>query len=598
MSGRLFLLAIAALASQAAAAALPPVGDEAGALSRNCDVTLQARNGFTDRAIVIQLSESEVRTRLGTWAKFLVIDRPSLSTISPPSGHGQRRVPAGETVSLTETLPLACNANRRYRLQIVVLRPDFPPDTDRYESVGPYVDQEYTLYHPSADGFTQDPVLQLGDLSRLFPGLEDRRSDAPVASDSPSGDSGDAPGPTGGSAGGGNVAPGPSTWTPPAASEFVPGARTLAAVDLRDVPVGGFPEGLEYVGGAIQVVAHEGRPMLEMDREGTFRVPLPEALPDRFTVEFLYHNPHRFATLLFAPYDPATATRGPSTPHYRPVRAHHFVLSLESTGNGVRPGLGADDLPHAVRVSERHAGAYVDRPVPVQVVVDGELATMFVDGEQVASLPRSTFERAGAVEFYYKGGRGAAYVGDIRVAGDGTGAPSAEPVTQMVVRLPQIPSTADIPLDEVLSGLGVRFGGAQPVDAVLAVAVVREGRVTGSIVSQPIRLGSSLDLGVAGGVNFVGRSDPFVSQPIRVLPDAPYIGETEKNLVFERRPGELILTTSSGGSYEAVVLSAVERARAAGPRGDADALVLMAVPSREAVGTASEPVVLFLAPQR
>lgn len=411
------LALLALFAAQAASAALPtPVHGAAGGplVSRNCDVTVQARNGFADRAIVIQLSESEVRVRRGTWAKFLVADRPSIGMIAPPPGHGQRRILPGGTLSVTETLPLACNANRRYRLQVVVLRPDFPQTAGRYEAVGPYVDQEYTLYHPSADGFTQDPVLQLGDLSRLFPDLEAGPDRDPTAPGNPSDGATDAQDPSGGSADGGDVGPGTSTWTPPATGGFVPGARTLAAADLRDVPVGGFPDALEYVAGSMQVVAHGGRPMLEMDREGTFRVPLPEALPDRFTIEFVYHNPHRFATLLFAPYDPATGT-----PPLDLRPAHHFILSLESNGNGVRPGLRARDLPHATRVSPRYSESYVDGPVRVQGVVDGDRATLFIDGEQVANLPRATFERARAVEFHYKGGRGAAYVGDVRVAGDG-----------------------------------------------------------------------------------------------------------------------------------------------------------------------------------
>lgn len=416
-------LALLALLAASSPADALPLGD-ADVLVRDCDVTIQARNEFVDHAIVIQLSESEVRVRRGTWAKFLVADRPSIGMIGPPPGHGHRRVYPQGTLSVTETLPLACNRERRYRLRISVLRPEIPIDSLHYytltTNLSHVVEQDYTLYHPSADGFTQDPVLRLGDLSRLFPGLEDRPSGGdPVASGSPSG-SGGSPDPLESATGDEAT---PPTWVPPASEGFVPGARTLFASDFRGVAVGAFPDVCFYGGGAMQVVSHGGRPMLEMDREGWFHVPLPDALPDRFTIEFLYHSPHRFATLLFAPYDPATATRPPSSPHYRPVRAHHFILTLESNGNGVRPGLGAGDLPHAVRVSRRVGGApaeaYVDGPVRIQAVVDGERATLFVDGERVAHLPRAGFERAAAVEFYYKGGRGPAYVGDIRITGDG-----------------------------------------------------------------------------------------------------------------------------------------------------------------------------------
>jgi len=70
------------------------------------------------------------------------------------------------------------------------------------------------------------------------------------------------------------------------AGGFVPGTRTLFELDMKPDSLGTFPKQLKALKGSMAVVIKDGVKMLKASNVGEFVVPLPQALPANFTVEF------------------------------------------------------------------------------------------------------------------------------------------------------------------------------------------------------------------------------------------------------------------------------------------------------------------------
>lgn len=80
-----------------------------------------------------------------------------------------------------------------------------------------------------------------------------------------------------------------ATDSPPVeitAGGFAPGSRTLFNLNLSDDSLGTFPKELKALQGSMAVVMRDGQRMLKASNVGHFLVPLPEALPSDFTLEF------------------------------------------------------------------------------------------------------------------------------------------------------------------------------------------------------------------------------------------------------------------------------------------------------------------------
>lgn len=103
-----------------------------------------------------------------------------------------------------------------------------------------------------------------------------------AASPAPSGESG---------ASGGSVNalnPGEGAW---ANYDFKPGAKILYYDDFMKDEVGDFPKRMEFKEGALEIVEWQGSRYLRSTADSKFYVVLPEALPERFTMEFDYSIP-------------------------------------------------------------------------------------------------------------------------------------------------------------------------------------------------------------------------------------------------------------------------------------------------------------------
>jgi outer membrane protein OmpA-like peptidoglycan-associated protein len=97
--------------------------------------------------------------------------------------------------------------------------------------------------------------------------------------------------------------PAPAAGAPPAGAasaagtgawlnyDFVPGSRTIFFEDFSGDAVGDFPVRMKLSDGNLEVANVKGQKLLRVAEAGVIFIVLPEKLPDRFTVEAVYHSP-------------------------------------------------------------------------------------------------------------------------------------------------------------------------------------------------------------------------------------------------------------------------------------------------------------------
>jgi outer membrane protein OmpA-like peptidoglycan-associated protein len=73
--------------------------------------------------------------------------------------------------------------------------------------------------------------------------------------------------------------------------DFVPGSRTIFYEDFSGDAVGDFPARMKLSDGNLEVANVKGQKLLRVAEAGVIFIVLPEKLPDRFTVEAVYHSP-------------------------------------------------------------------------------------------------------------------------------------------------------------------------------------------------------------------------------------------------------------------------------------------------------------------
>jgi OmpA-OmpF porin, OOP family len=191
--------------------------------------------------------------------------------------------------------------------------------------------------------------------------------------------------------------PGDDVW---ANYDFVPGDRVLFADDFANDRVGNFPRRLEFVSGNLEIVEWQGSPYLRSSARSVFQVHLPEALPERFTIEFDMHN--------------GRAVRGTQihteSLDRRAPRNSYFELGYRSGVSTPRGG------PQARTTSTR----LMEEVVPVRIMVDGSYAKVFLNEQRVANIPNAQFNRTNVLQFNFAGSeRHPSYIGNLRIAAGG-----------------------------------------------------------------------------------------------------------------------------------------------------------------------------------
>ncbi|HJR54677.1 MAG TPA: OmpA family protein [Gemmatimonadota bacterium] len=178
--------------------------------------------------------------------------------------------------------------------------------------------------------------------------------------------------------------PGEDAW---ANYDFVPGERVLLYEDFGNDNVGDFPRRLDFVRGNWDVVELNGQRLLRNTgpRHSAFRVPLPESLPERFTIEFSVLLYEGNANL-------ALSTSPPDRGAEHQYRLHHYThnyFDVGSWGVGVTSRDG-NDPTSSQRVDEELTSGLV----PIRIMADGQHVKMYVGEQRVANVPNADLERA------------------------------------------------------------------------------------------------------------------------------------------------------------------------------------------------------------
>lgn len=188
--------------------------------------------------------------------------------------------------------------------------------------------------------------------------------------------------------------------------DFEAGTDVLFQDDWAGDNVGDFPRALEFRRGAWEIVDRGGERLLRATGdESEFVVPLPETLPEQFTIEFDALLTHGNQTLHIVP----------TVPEGSIARHEGNIFKLDSRATGVAT------FADGVESLRQSKGTFNERLTPIRIMVDGSYAKMYVDRTRVANVPNAEFERGEKVMFRVHWARedDPVYVGAIRVAAGG-----------------------------------------------------------------------------------------------------------------------------------------------------------------------------------
>jgi OOP family OmpA-OmpF porin len=198
---------------------------------------------------------------------------------------------------------------------------------------------------------------------------DDAAAGAPAAAATPAAPAGAAPASASASA------PGAGAWLN---YDFVPGSRTIFYEDFSGDDVGDFPRRMKLEDGNLEVVNIKGQKMLRSAEGGTIFVVLPEKLPERFTVEAVYHSP-----------------------------VTNNSLSLH-TGGGNSNSFGCNPISAWVEAeSKSGSSAYKEIPkgfVNCRFTVDTRYVRGYIDSVRTANAPGATIGRTDTLYLRIPGG--------------------------------------------------------------------------------------------------------------------------------------------------------------------------------------------------
>jgi outer membrane protein OmpA-like peptidoglycan-associated protein len=164
--------------------------------------------------------------------------------------------------------------------------------------------------------------------------------------------------------------------------DFVPGQRTLFYADFTEDQVGNFPQRLEYKTGSMEIVEYEGgQRALKASSTSDLIIPLPEVLPERFTIELdvVNRNSRGVASNTF---EIAGGRDGLSQDKYNEIGWGHNGLSV--TGGPVQTEVGAKD---------EDIQRYVGKPASFRILGDGKYLKLYADEKRIANIPNADFRR-------------------------------------------------------------------------------------------------------------------------------------------------------------------------------------------------------------
>jgi outer membrane protein OmpA-like peptidoglycan-associated protein len=190
--------------------------------------------------------------------------------------------------------------------------------------------------------------------------------------------------------------------------DFVPGSRTIFFTDFTEDQVGNFPKRLTFKNGQMEVVELDGgQRALKASSFSELLIPLPEALPQKFTVELDVIN--RDSRGVAANTFEISGGNAYNDDKYTVVGWGHNGLSV--SGGGVQ-GM-------SIMAKDADIERYVGHPASFRILGDGPALKLNADEKRVANIPNGGFQRGRTLALYLQGRddeKNAVYVTRIRVA--------------------------------------------------------------------------------------------------------------------------------------------------------------------------------------
>ncbi|MBA3340301.1 MAG: hypothetical protein H0T48_00530, partial [Gemmatimonadaceae bacterium] len=207
---------------------------------------------------------------------------------------------------------------------------------------------------------------------------------------------------TGKTAGGAAAAASPALWVN---YDFVPGDRVIFYSDFTDDQVGNFPARLEFIEGNMEVAELGGRRLLRATSQSLLSIPLPEVLPEKFTIEIDVINRPSLAGTAF---------------HLRGNvgRVDDRATSLVSWGSDGVSLLGGGGGEVKVSNNDANRVRYSGKPAQLRVIGDGKYVKVYLDERRLANVPNANFTRSRVLHLIIdaRSDENPAYIGRIRVA--------------------------------------------------------------------------------------------------------------------------------------------------------------------------------------
>jgi outer membrane protein OmpA-like peptidoglycan-associated protein len=169
--------------------------------------------------------------------------------------------------------------------------------------------------------------------------------------------------------------PGQGAW---ARYDFVPGDRILYFDDFTGDEVGDFPRRMEFKSGALEIVEWKGARWLRATQDSKFYLVLPEALPDRFTIEFDYSIPSGGWVWIY------------------PVEGKGRRLDFGGNGG---TALHNDDLD-VDAAGEYEAERDPNRVWRARVLGDGKYVKVYLNDRRILNVPNADWERGTKILFW------------------------------------------------------------------------------------------------------------------------------------------------------------------------------------------------------
>jgi OmpA-OmpF porin, OOP family len=203
--------------------------------------------------------------------------------------------------------------------------------------------------------------------------------------------------------------PGDAAW---ANFDFVPGERVLFADDFSKDRVGNFPQRLELARGNLEIVESAGKRWVRSTSlEGEVGIPLPEVLPQKFTMEFDFTFSDNFPIEVYPAAKFTEEELGSGTP------ISHVFLGPFSVG--LHAG-GRHLVESSPKIGGKSGNDLIGRPARARIHVDGKYVKVYINETRIANAPNGDLARANKIFIRMPGNEDTAVmIGNISVNAGG-----------------------------------------------------------------------------------------------------------------------------------------------------------------------------------